>query len=427
MTSDTIFALASGRPPAAIGLIRVSGPRAHAAGERLAGRLPPARQAALRTFRHPATGDVIDQGLILRFDRPASSTGEDLVELHCHGGRAVIDALLDALGGLDGFRLAEPGEFTRRAFANGQIDLTEAEGLADLLEAETESQRKAALLLAEGGLRRQIEDWQRQLLHLSARAEAAIDYAEEDETGFDPSLACDCGALAIELGTWLDRPRIEPLKDGIKVVVAGPPNAGKSSLINAIAGQERAIVTDIPGTTRDHIEVPLAIAGVPVLLTDTAGLRESDNQVEQIGVERARALMEGADILVWLGDPGATPDHPRAIRVHARSDLPGRQTAPEGSLPVSARTGEGIATLLERVSALARDLLPGEGALALNRRQAEHLAQAAEALEAASTAGDFVLVAEQLRAARLAFDRLTGRAGVEELLDALFGRFCLGK
>ncbi|HVL78324.1 MAG TPA: tRNA uridine-5-carboxymethylaminomethyl(34) synthesis GTPase MnmE [Sphingomicrobium sp.] len=301
MTSDTIFALASGRPPAAIGLIRVSGPRAHAAGERLAGRLPPARQAALRTFRHPATGDVIDQGLILRFDRPASSTGEDLVELHCHGGRAVIDALLDALGGLDGFRLAEPGEFTRRAFANGQIDLTEAEGLADLLEAETESQRKAALLLAEGGLRRQIEDWQRQLLHLSARAEAAIDYAEEDETGFDPSLACDCGALAIELGTWLDRPRIEPLKDGIKVVVAGPPNAGKSSLINAIAGQERAIVTDIPGTTRDHIEVPLAIAGVPVLLTDTAGLRESDNQVEQIGVERARALMEGADILLWPG------------------------------------------------------------------------------------------------------------------------------
>ena len=427
MTSDTIFALASGRPPAAIGLIRVSGPRAHAAGERLAGRLPPARQAALRTFRHPATGDVIDQGLILRFDRPASSTGEDLVELHCHGGRAVIDALLDALGGLDGFRLAEPGEFTRRAFANGQIDLTEAEGLADLLEAETESQRKAALLLAEGGLRRQIEDWQRQLLHLSARAEAAIDYAEEDETGFDPSLACDCGALAIELGTWLDRPRIEPLKDGIKVVVAGPPNAGKSSLINAIAGQERAIVTDIPGTTRDHIEVPLAIAGVPVLLTDTAGLRESDNQVEQIGVERARALMEGADILLWLGDPGAAPDHPRAIRVHARSDLPGRQTAPKGSLAVSARTGEGIATLLERVSALARDLLPGEGALALNRRQAEHLARAAEALEAASTAEDFVLVAEQLRAARLAFDRLTGRSGVEDLLDALFGRFCLGK
>ncbi|HXH53851.1 MAG TPA: tRNA uridine-5-carboxymethylaminomethyl(34) synthesis GTPase MnmE [Sphingomicrobium sp.] len=427
MSSDTIFALASGRPPAAIGLIRVSGPRAHAAAARLVGKLPLPRVAALRRFSHPDTGDILDEGLVLRFDGPASATGEDLVELHCHGGRAVVDALLEALGRLDGLRLAVPGEFTRRAFESGRIDLTEAEGLADLIEAETDSQRKAALLLAEGGLRRQIAEWQQRLLILSARAEAVIDYAEEDETGVDPSLCRDCDTLASQLGQWLDRPRIEPLKDGVRVVVAGPPNAGKSSLINAIAGQERAIVTDVPGTTRDHIEVPLAIGGVPVLLTDTAGLRDSDDRVEKIGVERARRLGEAADVLLWLGEPGEAPSHPRLIRVHARSDLPDRQAAPTGSLPVSSLTGAGVGDLLGRVSSLAREFLPGEGALALNRRQAAHLAEAREALQAAEIAEDFVLVAEHLRAARAAFDRLTGRAGVEDLLDALFGRFCLGK
>lgn len=426
MSADTIFALSSGRPPAAVSIIRVSGPGAHGAGRQLAGSLPEARSAALRTLRDE-TGGVLDDALVLRFDGPASSTGEDVVEVQCHGGRAVVDAVLGALGRIDGLRLAEPGEFTRRAFENGRIDLTEVEGLADLIEAETESQRKAALALAEGGLRRQIEQWQQRVLGLAARAEAAIDYAEDDDVGAHPDLARECAGLADELSEWLDRPRVEPLKDGVRVVVAGPPNAGKSSLINAIAGQERAIVTDIPGTTRDHIEVPLALGGVPILLTDTAGLRDSDEKVERVGIERARSLVEGADVLLWLGEPAESPDHPRRILVYPRADLPERESAPPGSLAVSSVTGTGLKTLLEQTGKLALSLLPGEGAIAMNRRQAAHIGEAWEALRAAALAEDFVLVAEDIRAARTAFDRLTGRAGMEDVLDALFGRFCLGK
>lgn len=426
MSADTIFALSSGRPPAAVSVIRVSGPGAQGAGRQLAGSLPDARSAALRTLRDE-NGGVLDEALVLRFDGPGSSTGEDIVELQCHGGRAVVDAVLGALGRIDGLRLAEPGEFTRRSFENGRIDLTEAEGLADLIEAETESQRRAALALAEGGLRRQIEQWQDRVLGLAARAEAAIDYAEDDDVGADPDLARECAALAGELDEWLDRPRVEPLKDGVRVVVAGPPNAGKSSLINAIAGQERAIVTDIPGTTRDHIEVPLALDGIPILLTDTAGLRESDEKVERIGIERARSLVEGADVLLWLGDSTESPKHSRRILVHSRADLPNRAEAPEGSLAVSSVTGMGLKVLLEQVGTLTTSLLPGEGAIALNRRQAAHIGEARDALGSAALAEDFVLVAEDIRAARTAFDRLTGRAGMEDVLDALFGRFCLGK
>lgn len=392
----------------------------------MAGSLPQPRGAALRTLRD-GNGDVLDDALVLRFDGPASSTGEDIVELQCHGGRAVVDAVLDALGRIDGLRLAEPGEFTRRAFESGRIDLTEAEGLADLIEAETESQRKAALALAEGGLRRQIEQWQQRVLGLAARAEAAIDYVEEDDVGADTDLARDCASLADELGDWLDRPRIELLKDGVKVVVAGPPNAGKSSLINAIAGQERAIVTDIPGTTRDHIEVPLALHGVPILLTDTAGLRDSDEMVERIGIERSRALVEGADVLLWLGDAAEAPAHPRRILIHSRADLPERERVPEGSLAVSSVTGAGLKSVLELVGELSATVLPGEGAIALNRRQASHVDEAREALRRAAMAEDTVFAAEEIRAARTAFDRLTGRAGMEDVLDALFGRFCLGK
>ena len=427
MITDTIFALASGRPPAAIAVIRVSGERAHAAGEALAGSLPARRTAAVRQLKHPSDGSPLDEALVLRFDGPGSATGEDVVEFQCHGGRAVVDALLGALATFDGLRLAEPGEFTRRAFENGRIDLTDAEGLADLLEAETESQRRAALAMAEGGLKRQIGGWQQRLLGLSAKAEAAIDYAEEDETGGDPALASDCAILAAELDRWLERPRVEPLKDGVRVVVAGPPNAGKSSLINAIAGSERAIVTDIPGTTRDHIEVPLALEGVPILLTDTAGLRDTDEPVERIGVERARGLAEAADVLVWLGGPADAPQHPRRIRVHPRADLPGREDAPAGSLAVSSVTGAGLTHLLSDIAQLARLLLPTEDALALNRRQAVCIADARDALRNVAASDDLVLAAENLRSARAAFDRLTGRAGVEDVLDALFSRFCLGK
>ena len=422
----TIYALSSGRPPAAISVIRISGPRAHDAGALIGGSLPEPRTAAVRELRDPRSHELLDEALILRFDSPASSTGEDIVEFQCHGGRAVIDAVLSALGTIGSLRQAEPGEFTRRAFENGRIDLTEAEGLADLIEAETESQRRVALASAEGGLRKQIALWQEQLLSLSAAAERAIDYDEDDEA-VDPSLLNGCSALADDLRSWLERPRAEPLKDGVRVVVAGPPNSGKSSLINVIAGQDRAIVTAIPGTTRDHIEVPLSMAGVPILLTDTAGLRETLDTVEAIGVARTAQLIESADILVWLGDSTRAPNHPQLIRVHSKSDLPDRRPVPKESVRVSAVTGDGLKRLLELVVQQARSLLPAEDAIALNRRQAGHIAEAADAIGAAASAGEIVITAENLRQARSAFDRLTGRAGVEEVLDALFSRFCLGK
>jgi len=418
----TIFALSSGRPPAAISVIRVSGPQARHAGVALAGSLPEPRSAAVRTLRDPDSGERLDDALVLRFDAPASATGEDIVEFQCHGGRAVVDSVLRALASVEGLREALPGEFTRRAFENGRIDLTEAEGLADLIEAETESQRKAALALAEGGLSKQIGEWQERLLSLSAEAERAIDY-DEDDAGIDPGLLSGVAELEAELRSWLERPRAEMLKDGVRVVVAGPPNAGKSSLLNAIAGQERAIVTDIPGTTRDHIEVPLALAGIPIVLTDTAGLRAAENAVEALGVARSKALIERADILLWLGDPGQTPTHERMLRVHSKADLGG--LVAEGCIAISSVTGAGLAELLDRIAEVARTLLPDECLLALNRRQAQHVAEAAEAL--AGDRSDIVLIAEGLRQARTAFDRLTGRAGVEDVLDALFGRFCLGK
>lgn len=423
---DTIFALSSGRPPAAISIIRISGPHAHQGALKLAGSLPDVRTAAVRELRHPSTGDLLDEALVLRFDSPASSTGEDIVELHCHGGRAVVDAILVGLETIDGLRPAAPGEFTRRAFENGRIDLTEAEGLADLIEAETESQRKAALALAEGGLRSQIAAWQDRVLGLSARAERAIDYDEEDEA-LEAALPLECGALAQELDAWLQRPRIESLKDGVLIVVAGPPNAGKSSLINAIVGEERVIVTDVPGTTRDHIEVPLALGGVPIRLTDTAGLRESSDRVEAIGVDRAGKLVQAADVLIWLGEPEEAPAHPRRVLVHAKADLPDRKAGREGSLSVSSLLYLGVPQLLQQVETLARTVLPSEDALSLNRRQATHISEARDALAAAASSRELLLFAEGLRQARVAFDRLTGRAGVEDVLDALFGRFCLGK
>lgn len=426
MSTETIYALSSGHPPAAVSVIRISGSLAHQAGRRLAGGLPRVRRASLRTLRN-ANAEAIDDALVLRFDAPASSTGEDIVELQCHGGRAIVDAVLAELSSMAGLRSALPGEFTRRAFENGRIDLTEAEGLADLIEAETESQRKSALAMAGGGLRREVEGWQERVIQLSARAEAAIDYVDEDIVTFDPTIAAECASLVTELSAWTKRPRVEPLKAGVRIVVAGPPNSGKSSLINIIAGQERAIVTEIPGTTRDFIEVPLSLGGIPILLTDTAGLRESGDVVERIGIDRAQGLVECADVLLWLGEPSNAPAHPRLIRVHSRADVSGRSEAPPGSLAVSAVTGKGVDSLLSRASELAASLLPGEDALALNRRQASLIGEARDALQAAATSADLILIAENVRAARSAFDRLTGRAGMEDVLDALFGRFCLGK
>ncbi|MCW3797731.1 tRNA uridine-5-carboxymethylaminomethyl(34) synthesis GTPase MnmE [Sphingomonas sp. BN140010] len=420
---ETIFALSSGQPPAGIGVVRISGPDAHAAAGRLAGTLPEPRRAALRQLRS-STGELLDEALVLRFDAPASATGEDLVELHCHGGRAVIGAVLVALDELDGLREARPGEFTRRALEHGRVDLTEAEGLADLLEAETEQQRRAALAVAGGALRRQVETWRSRLVSLSAQAEAAIDYVGDDETDMDlGGLHAAIEELAAEWRAWLARPAMELLRDGVRVVLAGPPNAGKSSLLNALVEHDRAIVSDVAGTTRDVIEVPVAFGGVPLVLVDTAGLHSSADAIERIGVGLAEREAASADILLWLGDASDCPVHSTKLLIHAQSDR--RPNPRPGSVSLSAVTGAGLAELREIIATTARSLLPREGDLVLNRRQASLIGEAAEALLALPD--DLVLMADSLRVAREALDRLTGRTGVEDVLDALFGRFCLGK
>lgn len=423
MTS-TIFALSSGSPPAAIGVIRISGPRAGAALEALAGPLPAPRTAALR-WLVDGRGDRLDRALILWFPGPRTATGEDLAELHVHGGRAVVAALQVALGAKDGLRPAEPGEFTRRAFANGVIDLAEAEGLGDLLAAETEGQRRHALAIAGGALSRQVEAWQQAILEASACIEAILDFGDEGDVDADearPRAIAD--GVAAGIARLLAAPPAERLRDGVRVVLAGPPNAGKSTLFNALAGREAAIVTDIPGTTRDVIEAPIVLAGQPILLIDTAGLREGDDPVERIGVARAEDALAGADIVLWLGDPGAAPDHPGLIRIGARCDATGHRVGVD--LSVSVHAGEGMDRLRDLLIDHVRALLPREADLAVNARQRAALEEALEGLHLA-TSPDALLFAEGLRLARVALDRITGRAGIEDMLDGLFGRFCIGK
>ena len=302
-------------------------------------------------------------------------------------------------------------------------DLTEAEGLADLLTAEPELQRRSAMARAGGAFRRRLDDWRERLLTMSARAEVAIDYADEEEGAAPADLSEELGGLAAELTLIVAGPRVEPLRDGIRVVLAGPPNSGKSSLLNALAQGEKAIVTHIPGTTRDVIEVPVAIGGVPFVLVDTAGLRDSEDVVEAIGIDRARSESERADLLLWLGEADAAPQHEGLILVAAKADMdPARP-----GLPTSALTGKGIAELAEVLVVRARSMLPKGDELALDRRQHHLLAQARDALVRASEVREPVLVAEELRLARLAIDRIAGRTGVEDLLDSLFRRFCLGK
>jgi tRNA modification GTPase len=421
--TDTIFALSSGAPPAAIAVVRVSGPRADAALRALGGTLPEPRTARLAALQHD--GELLDNALIVRFPGPHSATGEDVAELHLHGGRSVVAAVLAALAGMAGLREATPGEFTRRAFENGRIDLAEAEGLADLLTAETQSQRRAALALAGGALSRQVEAWQARLLDLSARLEAALDFSDEGDVEDEVLPGGDLEALAGEVDALLRRPPIERLRDGVRVVIAGPPNAGKSSLLNALAGRDAAITSEIAGTTRDLVEAPTAIGGAPFLLVDTAGLRASDDAIETIGVARAQASLAAADLILWLGDPESAPDLERTILVHTKADL----SPPDlrAAVAVSAKTGAGLDTLVELLGNRARALLPAEGEVAINARHRAALAEARGWLDEAGQAHDPLIAAEALRQARAALDRVTGRAGVEEMLDALFGRFCIGK
>lgn len=418
---DTIAALSSGRPPAAIAIIRCSGRQAFDVAERLGETIPPTRHAALRNIRDPRDGRLLDQALVLTFPGPATATGEDLVEFHCHGGRATVDAVLAAIIAMPGCRMAEPGEFTRRALTNGRIDLTEAEGLGDLLSAETELQRRSAMARAGGSFRATLEGWRDRLLAMSARVEVAIDYADEEDGAADVYLGPDLERLRLDVSELLRAPRAERLRDGIRVVVAGPPNVGKSSLINRITGSDRAIVTPVAGTTRDVIEVPLAIDGIPYVFVDTAGLRVSEDVVEGIGIERARSELEEADIILWLGEPSEAP--PGSILVRSKADLERRNDG----LAVSSKTGEGMAELTALIRQRASQMLPQGDQMALDRRHFALLGRVADALERASALDDPVLIAEELRAARVAIDEIGGRAGVDDLLDALFGKFCLGK
>jgi tRNA modification GTPase len=309
MSPNTFFALSSGAPPAAIGVIRISGPHAGTALLALAGRLPEPRRASLATLRDGA-GEPLDSALVLWFPGPDTATGEDLAELHCHGGRAVIAAVEGALAALPELRRADAGEFTRRAFANGRLDLAEAEGLADLLSAETELQRAAALGAMQGALSRQVEAWRAQVLVLSAQLEAVLDFSdEEDASDLPQGFTWNIAALEQELGEWLARPRSERLGEGFRVVLAGPPNAGKSTLFNALVESEAAITSPIAGTTRDVIERSVAIAGVPFTFVDTAGLRdEGGDAIEAIGIDRARGELARADVVLWLGPEGEGPE-----------------------------------------------------------------------------------------------------------------------
>jgi tRNA modification GTPase len=392
----------------------------------LVGRLPAPRRASYRTLRD-AAGAVLDSALVLWLPGPGTATGEDSAELHCHGGRAVVAAVEAALAALPELRRATPGEFTRRAFANGRIDLAEAEGLADLLSAETELQRRSALAMAGGAFSGQVEAWRERLLRASAAVEAVLDFADEDDVASLPADFGDSlGALVTDIGHWLDRPRAEVLREGFRVLLAGPPNAGKSTLFNALIEHEAAITAPVAGTTRDVLTRPVAIEGVPFVFVDTAGLRDqTDDAVEAIGVARARHELGRADLVLWLGEEGEGPDG--AWDIEPQLDRPDRARKQAPRQRVSAVTGEGVTSLRRDLVAAARAALPRPGEAALNARQHRLLGEARAALARAQDCDDGLVVAEDLRLARVAFDALVGRTATEDMLDALFGRFCIGK
>jgi tRNA modification GTPase len=449
---DTIFALSSGRPPAAIAVIRISGPAARQGLLATCGRLPAPRQAAFARLRDPADQELIDEALVLWFPGPKSETGEDMAELQLHGGRAIVARVFAVLGRLEGFRLAEPGEFTRRAFENGRLDLTAVEGLADLINADTEAQRQQAFRQFKGLLGSRAETWRGRLIEALALVEAGIDFSDEGD------VPGDLAARAFEIITPLAAEirqagagQGERLREGLAVAIAGAPNVGKSTLLNRLARREAAIVSPHAGTTRDVIEVHLDLAGYPVTLRDTAGLRQASDPVEQEGVRRAWGAVTDADLVLWVVDAAgleaeALPGE-RALGagrwiILNKTDLVAPDVAQRlvrklaqaaGSNPpltISASTGAGVDELVRSLGEFAERFFTAEPALVTRERHRVALRQATEALDGAlrlGPQGGEELVAEQIRLATRALERLTGRIGVEDILDVIFRDFCIGK
>jgi tRNA modification GTPase len=458
---QTIFALSSGRPPTAIAVVRVSGPQARMTLQGLAGRLPPPR-LAMRVLLRDHHAQPIDDAVVLWFPGPASATGEDVAEFQVHGGRAVLAALFAALAAFDGVRPAEPGEFTRRGFENGKLDLTEAEGLDDLIHADTDRQRRQALRQLQGLLGDKARDWRQQIIDAAALVEAGIDFADEGDVPeqlLAPALA-KIAVLRDEIEQTLAASACsERLRDGLVVAIAGAPNVGKSTLMNVLARREVAIVSPHAGTTRDVIEVQLDLDGYPVTLIDTAGIRETDDPVEQEGVRRARARAAEADLVLWLIDAQHTAVGATGVAgqapvwlVRNKIDLGpeaaeneaeivaakwgpidggiGQGLRPTLSLEISAARGDGVSKLTDALAEFAQRYFgTGEAAVIGRQRHRDLLRQTVDSLQRSmvAAAGGEELVAEELRVAAVALGRLLGRVDVEDLLDVIFREFCIGK
>ena len=438
---DTIYALSSAAGRAGVAVIRLSGPEAGGTLQALTGRAPgDARKAELRRLRRPDDGAPLDRALVLFFSRPESFTGEDVAELHVHGGRAVVASVLEALAGIPGLRAALPGEFTRRAFENGKLDLTEVEGLADLIDAETEAQRRQALRQMEGALGRLYEDWRARLMRLLAYAEAEIDFPDEEVPGdLLKSLGPEVEALRADIAIHLkDGHRGERLREGVEVAIMGPPNAGKSSLLNRLARREAAIVSAEAGTTRDVVEVRFDLGGVPVTLADTAGLREAAGEIEAEGVRRALARAEAADLRIVVeacdGKGGLTGSFALAregdLKLLNKVDL----GAPDkvDAIMVSVMNGEGLGEVEQKLSEIVSELASlSENPVVTRARHREGLEECLASLERVGEglrAGrETELITEDLRLAARALGRITGRVDVEDLLDIVFRDFCIGK
>lgn len=426
---DTIFALATARGKAGVAVVRISGPRAWAAAEMLAGSLPAPRQAGLRRLR--LAGDELDEAVVLCFAAGASFTGEEVAELHVHGAVATVAAVLRALSGIEGLRLAEPGEFTRRALENGRLDLAQVEGLSDLIEAETEAQRKQALAVLSGSVGQVVEDWRARLIRAAALLEATIDFADEEvPVDVSPEVTTLIDGVIAALRDQIARVgAAERVREGFEVAIVGRPNAGKSTLLNALAGREAAITSEIAGTTRDVIEVRMDLGGLAVTLLDTAGLRETGDVVEAIGVERALARAEQADLRIFLLDGAEVPlllPEPGDLVVQGKADL-----HPGEGLTVSGKTGAGLDRLVAEVTARLQDRAAAAGVMTRERHRVA-MERAFQALESARNevlrGSDRVeLASEGVRQAARALESMVGRVDVEHLLDEIFASFCIGK